>query len=78
MTRSWTGLPAHSTLKFCVKLDGVQYCRGDAPDAGPQGQGSDVKTPTMNCGWTDFEFNFTSQCGTTATAKVSCLACRTM
>lgn len=76
VTRSWTGLPPSSGMQFCVKLNGVQYCRTNPPNAGPTGSGSDVQNPTLNCGWTDFEFNFTTACGTTASATESCKACR--
>lgn len=74
ITRSWTGVPPHTALKFCLILNGVTMCLTNPPDSG-SGTGSDTRQNSLNCGWTDFKFTLTTACGTNASATVSCAKC---
>ncbi len=76
ITRSWSGLPANSSISICHEYGGVKRCVTPSPNAGPTGSGSDTKQYDISCSAGNWLWLFESPtCGMLAQATGSCSIC---
>ena len=77
VTRTWSGLPADSSVDHCVIIGGEKLCLSPKPSAGPSGSGSSVRDgPNMSCTGIGTIFTVESTaCTLTASVTATCSQC---